>query len=292
MIKENNGRKLFVLCNNLFMLFLITVTLYPMLYVAFASLSNPNLLMGHRGLLLYPLEFNLNSYQVVFRNKFILTGYANTIIVVVSSLFLNLFMTTLGSYFYSRKNVMLQKALMKMIVFTMFFSGGIIPTYLMYKQLGFENNLLVLILPGATNATSIIILRTAFYSIPRSLEESATIDGAGHFQIIKNVLVPLSLPTLSVIALNSIVGHWNAWFNASIYLRDKSLWPLQLILREILIQGTTNDMGEFGDVGDRFMIAETIKYAIIIVATLPVLCSYPFLQKYFIKGAMIGAVKE
>jgi putative aldouronate transport system permease protein len=179
---------------------------------------------------------------------------------------------------------------MMFIVFTMYFSGGLIPFYFTVKEMGLDGTRWALIIPTAVNAFNLIILRTGFAAIPVSLEESARIDGANDYTILFRIIMPLSLPVLSVITLYYMVGHWNAWFNAMLFVRDRKLYPLQLLLREILIQEDTNSMTVFTDKQKAF--GETIKYAVIIVSTLPILCLYPFLQKYFVKGVMIGAIKE
>jgi putative aldouronate transport system permease protein len=290
-VEISNSRKVFNLFNILFMLFLAIITLYPMIYVLFASLSNPGRFMGHQGILLSPLGFSLGSYEVVLRNPMILKGYRNTIFIVTAGVTINIILTSLGAYFLSRKDVLWKNAIMFLIVFTMFFSGGIIPFYFAVKDLKIYNTLWALILPVAINTFNLIIMRTAFMSIPDSLEESAKLDGAGHFTILSKIVFPLSLPTVAVMVLYYGVGHWNAWFNAMIFLNKRELYPLQLVLREILIQNDTTAMAQGVSIGDQEMVGETIKYAIIVVATLPILALYPFLQKYFVKGVMVGAIK-
>ena len=290
--KESLGRKTFIIINGLLLLLLTIITLYPLLYVVFASFSNANAFMAHDGILLYPLKPTIAAYTATFRNSFILTGYRNTIFVVVVGTALNMVMTTVAAYFFSRKNVRFQKFLLKIVMFTMYFNGGLIPTYLWIKQLGLLDNLLALIIPGAIATTNMIILRTAFYNVPESLEESAKLDGAGHFVLLTRIIIPLIMPTLAVIALYYSVGHWNAWFNASIYISSKTLYPLQLVLREILITNDTSAMLDDVALAEQAYISETIKYAVIVVSTVPILCLYPFLQRYFVQGVMIGAVKE
>lgn len=291
-IKEPFSRKVFLWINGLVLLLVSVACFYPLLYVIFASFSSPNAIVAHHGILLSPLKPTLLAYENVLRNSLIWTGYMNTIFVVVTGVLLNLIMTTLAAFFFSRKGVMHSKALLMVIMFTMFFSGGIIPTYLMLKSMGFLNNLLVLIIPGAINTTNMIIMRTAFYSVPESLEESARIDGAGNMTILVRIIIPLILPTFAVVGLYYAVGHWNAWFNASIYIKDKALYPLQLVLREILILGETSTMDIDSSMAEKAMLSETLKYAVIVVSTIPILCVYPFVQKYFVKGVMVGAVKE
>ncbi len=291
-IKESPSRKAFNVFNIIFMLCMIVITMYPLLYVVFASLSDSNELMKHSGLLLKPVGFSWAAYKAVFKNPNILQGYKNTIIVLISSVAVSMFLTCLAAYVLSRKNVLFNGVITFIIMFTMFFSGGMIPTYLLVNNLGLTNTYWALILPTAISTYNMIIMRTGFAAIPESLEESAKIDGANHFTILFKIVIPLAKPTMAVIVLYYAVACWNSWFNAMIYLQKRrDLQPLQLILRGILIENDTSNMQD-GNVGqDTESIAESIKYAVIVVATLPILAIYPFLQKYFIKGIMIGAVK-
>lgn len=290
MRKNTFSRNLFLGIDVLIMIVLMVMCLYPILYVLFASLSDSGELMAYNGLLLKPIGLNLEAYKAVFKNPMIGKGYINTIIILVSGLFINLVMTTLAAYFLSRKNIMLKNFIMVIMLFTMYFSGGLIPSYITIKSLGLYNSLLALILPGAISTYNLIIMRTSFQGIPSGLEEAAYLDGAGHLSIIWNVILPLSKAIIAVMVLYYGVAHWNSWFGASIYLSDRNKYPLQLILREILLQNDVSNMaGSSG--GDEYSIAESIKYAVIIVATAPILCIYPFLQKYFVKGVMIGALK-
>jgi putative aldouronate transport system permease protein len=293
MIRETYGERLFNVINIIFLSLLSLMTLYPILHVIFASLSSPMELIAHKGLLFGPVgDFTWAAYGKVFQNPNILSGYKITIIVVVSAVTLNILMTSIGAYFLSRKNVMWRNPVMFMIVFTMFFHGGMVPFYLLIKGLGMYNTLWALIIPGAINTFNLIIMRTAFMTIPDSIEESARIDGAGHFTILFRIIIPLALPVIAVMILYYGVHHWNAWFNAMLFLNDRNLFPLQLILREILILNDTTWATGGSDPGEVAYIEETLKYAIIVVATLPILCLYPFLQKYFVKGVLIGSLKE
>ena len=291
-IKESPSRKAFNVFNIIFMLCMIVITLYPLLYVVFASMSDSNELMKHSGLLLKPVGFSWAAYKAVFLNPNILQGYKNTIIVLISSVAVSMFLTCLAAYVLSRKNVLFNGVITFIIMFTMFFSGGMIPTYLLVNNLGLTNTYWALILPTAISTYNMIIMRTGFAAIPESLEDSAKIYGANHFTILFKIVIPLAKPTMAVIVLYYAVACWNSWFNAMIYLQKRrDLQPLQLILRGILIENDTSNMQD-GNVGqDTESIAESIKYAVIVVATLPILAIYPFLQKYFIKGIMIGAVK-
>ncbi len=289
--KRSFGDKTFDVINTMFLVLIIVIMVYPIWYVLMASLSDSNYLAAHSGLLLYPLKFSIEAYKKVFINPNIVSGYANTILVVVTGTLSSAFFTLLAAYVMSRKPFPGRKLFMIMMTITMYFSGGIIPTYILNNNwLHLGNNRLVLILPGLVATYNMVILRTGLQAVPDSLEESARIDGANEFQILFRVVLPCVLPALAVIILYYAVGYWNAWFNAAIYLRDRTKYPLQLILREILIQNSTNDM-TVGEAGDLAAIAESIKYATIMVATVPILCIYPFVQKYFVKGTMIGAVK-
>jgi putative aldouronate transport system permease protein len=289
-IRKSLGENIFNMFNILFMAVLMFVTLYPLWHVAMASISDGTEVMKYRGPIFLPLGFSTGAYHVVFQNPMISRGYLNTLFVVFVGVTLNIIMTSLGAYFLSRKGVMLKKPIMMAIVFTMFFSGGLIPFYLTVKDLHLDNSLWSLIIPGIISTFNLIIMRTAFMAIPDSLEESAKIDGASHFTILSRIIIPLAAPTIAVMVLYYGVGHWNSWFNAMVFLRKRELFPLQLILREILIQNSSGDVTS--QAIDQEKASETVKYAVIIVATLPILFVYPFLQKYFVKGVMIGAVKE
>lgn len=271
--------------------FFALVTLYPIIHVVMASFSDGNLLMGHQGLLLWPLNFNVDAYKRVIDNDMVWRGYLNTFVIVGASLILNFILTSFAAYFLSRKYLYTTNVIMMFILVTMYFSGGTVPFYFAVKNLGLYNSLWAIILPGALSTFNLIILRTSFASMPESLEEAALIDGAGHFTILFKIFVPLSKASLAVVLLYYLVGHWNSWFNAMIFLKDRELYPLQLVLREILIENDTSDMTGGAAMDKAQSIGESVKYAVIVVSTLPVMIIYPFLQKYFAKGAMIGAVK-
>lgn len=290
-MKRSWGERLFDGSNVVLMLWLSAVTLYPFLYVLIASVSDPAWVVKARGLIWYPHGFSLESYKLVFDNPAILTGYGNTLLYVVAGTALNILMTSLGAYALSRQSVKWKNPVMFLIVFTMFFNGGLIPTYLLINNLGMLDSRWALIIPSAMSAYNLIIMRTAFQSVPVSLEESAKLDGANDFTVLFRIILPLSMPVVAVMILFYGVSHWNSWFNALIYLRTRELYPLQLILREILITNSTDSMMTGVGGADKMPIGETIKYAAIIVATVPILLLYPFLQKYFVKGVMIGAVK-
>lgn len=290
-IKKSISGRIFDTVNILFMTLLMVVTLYPILYVAFASFSDGTELLRYDGFLYKPLGFNLGGYKAVFSNSSIGKGYLNTLFIVGVGLVDNLLLTSLGAYALSRKSLRFKKQIMLFIVFTMYFSGGLIPYYFAVKDLGMVNSLWALIIPASISTFNLIIMRTAFEAIPDSLEESAKIDGANDFTVLFRIIIPLSKSVISVMILYYGVNHWNSWFNAMLFLRNRNLYPLQLVLREVLM---VNDMGNMtggANASEMAQITETLKYATIMVATVPILCLYPFLQKYFVKGAMIGAIK-
>lgn len=208
---------------------------------------------------------------------------------VIGGTTVNILFTCMAAYVLSRKQFMLRRILTMLFIFTMYFSGGLIPNYLLIKDLGLINSRLALILPGMVSTFNLMILLTGFEEIPQSLEESARIDGAGDWTILFRIVIPLAKPTIMVILLYYAVGHWNAWFNAMIYLRDSDKMPLQIFLRDILTRSQLGAMTGQTDIED---VGQTIKYATIVVSTVPILCIYPFIQKHFVKGVMIGAVKE
>lgn len=293
-IKKTKGEKVFGAINVIILILVAISCIYPLLYVVFASLSNPNRLSQHVGILFKPLGFTLKGYKLVFSNPNILMGYLNTIFYVVVGTALNILMTSLGAYVLSRKDLYWGKFIMFLITFTMFFGGGLIPFYLVVQKLGLLDKRLSLIIPSAISTWNLIVMRTSFMSIPDSIEESAKIDGANDFTILFRIILPLSKATLAVMTLFYAVGHWNEWFNAMIFIRDRNFFPLQLILREILISNDTTSMQIITDasqLGEMDAYKSLVQYCTIIVATLPILFAYPFLQKHFVKGVMIGSVK-
>ena len=288
-MKKTKSEKVFDVINVIIMIFMIIICLYPFLYVVFASLSEPGRLMQHSGILYKPLGFSLAAYTEVIKNKMIAITYRNTLVYLVCGLAVSMSLTTMGAYVLSRQDVMVKKWLNVIVVVTMFFSGGLIPFYLTIKQYGMLNTIWCVILPGAVSTWNMIVMRTSFQAIPRSLEEAAAIDGASEWVILTRIILPVSKAILAVMVLFYGVGIWNQWFYPSIFLRERQMYPLQVYLREVLINSSTDSMllGNAGGENDRIAISETIKYSTIIVTTLPILCIYPFLQKYFVKGVMI-----
>lgn len=290
-VKKSKGEQIFSVFNYMFLAMIMIVCIYPVWYVAMASFSDSNLLTQHFGPLLKPVGFSVEAYKKVFQNPMIVKGYGNTMFILVVGVFFDLVMTSLGAYFLSRKQVMFKRPIMMLIIFTMFFSGGMIPFYLNLKDLHLTNSLWGLIVPFMINTYNLVILRTSFESIPDSLVEAAQIDGAGHITILLQIILPLSKAILAVMVLYYGVSIWNSWFWASAIIRTREMYPLQVILREILMQNDVSSMNAGASAIDAEAIGMTIKYATIMVATLPILCVYPMLQKHFTKGAMVGAVK-
>ena len=290
-MKTTISRKCFVVFNTVFLTILSVVCLYPMIYVLFASFSDSKELMAHSGLLLKPINFNAGAYISVFKNPSILSGYRNTLFILVLGTVYSVTLTSLGAYVLSRKSFLMRNVFMLAITFTLFFSGGLIPFYMIVKKVGLYNSLFSLIIPLAISTYNLIIMRTSFSSVPDALEEAARIDGAGHWTILFKIYIPLSKAIIAVMVLYYGVGLWNGWFYSMIFIADRSKFPLQLILREILIQNDTSTVTSGAGVSDGYSIGESVKYAVIVVATVPILCIYPFIQKYFVKGVMIGAIK-
>lgn len=291
-MKESKGDRAFTIFNYIFLAIVAVVVLYPLIFVLSASLSNPEYVISG-DIWLWPKEFTVEAYQKVFQNPEIINGFVNTLKYTFFGTLLNIFMTICAAYPLSRRNLKGKGFIMAFMVFTMFFSGGLIPTYLLIRDLGMINTFWVMIIPNAVAVWNIIIMRTFFQSIPYELEESAMIDGAGNFRILWSIVLPLSLPVMAVMVLFYAVGHWNSYFQALIYLQDQDKFPLQLILRQILIQGQADDM--IKATSESFLAqklsVEGLKYAVLIVANLPMLMLYPFLQRYFVKGVMIGSLK-
>ncbi|WP_260982063.1 carbohydrate ABC transporter permease [Paenibacillus sp. 32O-W] len=294
MDRESWGDRLFGLINGFMLAVVLIVVLYPLWFVAMASISDPMAVLNGK-VWLWPQGLTLVGYEKVFANKDILQGYGNTLLYTVLGTAINLVMTVLAAYPLSRRDLYGRNSVMAFLVFTMFFSGGMIPTYLLVKDLGMINTIWAMVIPNAVSVWNIIIMRTFFQqSLPHEIQEAAQIDGCSNIKILFKIVLPLSTPILAVMVLFYAVGHWNAFFNALVYLTERDKFPLQIILREILIQGQTAQMMDIGaqeGMAKKLMEAESIKYAVVIAANLPVLVLYPFLQRYFVKGIFIGSLK-
>lgn len=290
-MKRSLGSKIFDVINVIIISLISLVMLYPMLHVAFASVSDSMMLKQHSGVLLKPIGFNLNAYKTVLMDQRVWTGYRNTAVVLVGGLSFSIVLTTIAAYCISRKNLLFGKLMTGFITLTMFVNGGLIPTFLVVKSLGLLDSYWALILPGCISAYNVIILRSGFMSVPESLVEASTIDGANSVQTLVKVLIPLIMPTLAVIILYYAVGIWNSWFQATIYIRETRLLPLQVVLRDILINSDTNNESAENAARGAAAVSESIKYATVMVTVIPILVVYPSLQKYFTQGVMVGAVK-
>jgi putative aldouronate transport system permease protein len=271
---------------------IVLIVLYPLIFIVSASFSDPAAVMDG-SMWLWPKGFSLQAYHEILQYKDVWTGYRNTLFYTVVGTSINVLLTCLAAYPLSRKDLPGRNFFMFIITFTMFFNGGLIPTYLLVKNLDMVNTVWAMVIPNAIATYHLIIMRTYFQtSIPWELQEAATIDGCSNTGLFLRIILPLSKPIIAVIVLFYTVGHWNAFFNGLIYLNNQELYPLQLVLRQILIMNQTSFMDESFGMADKLLLAESMKYALIIVASIPVLLIYPFVQRHFVKGVMIGSIKE
>ncbi len=295
-MRETWSDRIFLFFNYIFIWFLLLLVIYPLVYVISASISDP-LAVNTGRMWLWPVDVTFEGYQRVFRNPDILLGYRNTIFYTVVGTLINLVVTLPAAYALSRTDMVGRNVIMALIVFTMFFSGGLIPTYLLVRDLGIINTIWAMLLPQAASAWNIIVATTFFrLNVPKELQDAADIDGCSILRFFWSVVLPISKPVIAVMALFYGVWHWNQYFNALIYLSDRDLYPLQLFLREILVQSEMSaammmDGEAMEAMARQARIADMIKYAVIIVSALPLLIVYPFLQRYFVKGVLIGSVK-
>ena len=285
-IKASLGERIFQVCNYALMILLSLICLYPFWHAIMASFSDNAQLMNHYGFLMKPAGFSLAAYERILKDVDIWYGFKNTAILLGVGVPLSMVLSSIAAYFLSRNNVMLKKPLLALFMFTMYFSGGTIPYYLNLKDLGLMGTLWGLILPGAISTWNVLILKTSFESIPQDLCDAARIDGAGHIRTLMNVILPMSKASLAVIALYYGLAIWNAWFWASVTIREPELQPLQLVLRNMIILAPANGGGEMEQLS-----LETVKYSTMIVSIVPIMLIYPFIQKHFAKGVMVGAVK-
>lgn len=272
---------------------LTLIVLLPLIHVVAASFSSPAAVVAGR-VTLWPVDFSLRGYKAVFQYNSILIGYRNTILYTVLGTLINIIATLLAAYPLSKRDLPFKNGLMFLFTFTMFFSGGMIPNYLLLRDLRMLDSVWAMVIPGAISVYNMIIMRTFIQnSIPYELYEAAEIDGCNDFYYLWRIIIPLSKASIAVITLYYAVGHWNSYFNAFLYLNNPNLKPLQIVLREILILNTVNQeqlLLADENIAQQGM-AELLKYSIIIVSSLPVLIMYPFVQRYFVKGVMIGSIK-
>ena len=287
----NPARRAFIIINTIVLSLAAFVAIIPVIHVIMASFMHPVTLSQTYGLILWPKVFSLEGYAAVFKTTQIWTGYLNSIFYVSCAVILGTFLTILGAYVTSRRGLFWNKYIMFFISFTMIFNGGMIPTYLLVSKLGWIDSPLAVIVPLCMNAFNLIIMRTFFQGIPESLEESANLDGAGRLRILFTIMIPLAKASIAVIALFYLVFQWNSFFQAMIYLQSQEKFPLQLVLRMILIQGQATAASQGSSGGYNRLLAESVKYGTIMVSIIPMLAAYPFIQKYFVGGVMVGAIK-
>ena len=297
-IKLTAGDRIFNIVVYTLLVLLTLAALYPVLHVLFASVSDPVRLMRYNGIMLRPIGFTWEGYKLVLEDNRILTGYTNTLIYVSLGTAINMLMTIMGAYTLSRRKLLFKRPFMVMITITMFFGGGLIPWFLVVRELGMFNNLAAMVIPTALNTWNMILLRIGFQQVPLELEEAAEIDGASQFYTLTRIILPLSKASLAVILLYYLVGNWNSWFNPMILLQDRAKFPLQLFLREILILNESSIGSQAGASSTSVSTSigttayrELVKYCTIVVATVPIMLVYPFLQKYFMKGVYVGSLK-
>jgi ABC-type sugar transport system, permease component len=290
-IRTSTGSRVFDVCNIAFMFLFLIVTLYPFWYVVMVSLSNGKAVLAGK-VSLWPVDMTLATYKVVLSDNSILGGLKNSVIYTVLGTIINLTMSILCAYPLSRRDLDGRKWFMRLIVFTMFFSGGMIPTYLVINQMGMLDSIWAMIIPGAISTYNMIVMRTFFMGISDSLYESASLDGANDMRILLSIVLPISKPILATMLLFYAVGHWNEYMRGLLYLNKKAMFPLQNILRNMVVDGQlTGATTEVGGGSDFSVIETTMKYAVIVISTLPIILIYPFVQKYFVKGVMIGSLK-
>ncbi|MBP2075965.1 carbohydrate ABC transporter permease [Oceanobacillus polygoni] len=292
LVNNSKTDRMLLLLNKFILILLVLIVTVPLLYVLFGSFLHPNILLT-KGISFNPDDWTLDGYRRIFQDGSIMRGFLNSIIYAGGFTIVSVLFSILAGYALSVENLAGKKIFMIFFIVTMFFNGGMIPTYLLIKELGMINTPWAIILPGAVSVWNIILSRTYFKGLPNELKEAARIDGASDFKIFLKIILPLSKPIIFVLALYAFIGQWNSYFNAMIYLEDQSLYPLQLVLRDILIQNEVQP----GMIADQLAraeiqrIAEMIKYSSIVISSLPLLIMYPFFQKYFEKGVMVGSLK-
>lgn len=289
--KESLGSKLFDIFNVFAMALVIIICLYPLLYTFAISSSEANAVRANM-VSLMPVGFNLRGYESVFKNTVYWTGYKNSIIYTALNTFFSLAITCTFAYPLTRRELIGRKAITLLMVITMFFSGGMIPNFVLIKSLGMYNTLWSVVIPGALNASNVVIVRTFMSGIPEEIAESVRVEGGNDLQIFFKIILPLSKPVIATIALFVAVGSWNTYFTPMIYLKDRAKYPISVVLKEMMIQQSNEALGISTVItGENVPSTESILSAAIIVSILPILFSYPYIQKYFVKGAMVGSLK-
>lgn len=294
-INQGKGYRIFSVFNILLMILICLMIIFPLYYMLIVSISDGAAIMSGQVNFL-PVGFSLRAYRAAFKDANFIKSYWNTVVITACGTTVNLLMTTLFAYPLSRSDLMGRKLLMKIAVFTMFFTGGMIPSYMLVNSLGMNNTYWALILPGAINVYNATIMRTFFEGIPMDLTEAAYVDGANDVRILWQVILPLSKPILFTLLLFYAVGHWNGFFSALLYLSDKSTYPIQMFVRSVVFSGDTLAMSMASyksstEMGAEMLSEEGAKYAIILLSMVPILVVFPFVSRYFKSGVMIGAVK-
>lgn len=288
-VKESIGERIYTIVVYLLLILISATIILPLLHIISGSFSDPMQLLTGK-VSFWPKGFTTSMYEKVLKDASIWTGYLNTILYTVLGTLFSVTLTACAAYPLSRKDLFGRNIFISLFIFTMFFNGGMIPTYLIIQKLGMLNKIWALVLPSAISTYNMIIMRTFFENtIPNELIEAAALDGCNDITTFFRIVLPLSGAVFAVMALFYGVAQWNSWFPALLYIRDRSLYPLQMILREVLIQSDIGNMA--GSTGDVEVIGDGLKYATMVVSTLPIMCLYPFLQKYFVAGVTIGAVK-
>jgi multiple sugar transport system permease protein/putative aldouronate transport system permease protein len=292
-VRDTGADRTFTIINYLILTIFLLIVLYPLIYVVSASFSSGRAVTTGQ-VWLWPVDVTLDGYRAIFKHKLLMTGFYNSLFYTGVGTVVNIVMTILAAYPLARRNLFGGGFIMLLFVFTLVFSGGLIPTYLVVQDLGLINTRWALIIPGALSVWNVIITRTFFQqSIPEELREAAQLDGCSDFRFLRDCVIPLSGPIIAVNALFYAIGHWNSYFTAMIYISDQSLYPLQLVLREVLVQGNV-DLTMVADVKEllaRQNLRELLKYSLIVVASVPLLIVYPFVQKHFVRGVLIGSLK-
>lgn len=292
-INETRQDKIFNVINMIILWIVLILVAYPLIYVLSASFSNPQAVSSGK-VWLWPVDFTLRGYEVVFQHPDIVRGFLNAIYITVLGTVVQVIITIMAAYPLSRKTLYGKGVITLFFTFTMFFGGGLIPTFILINNLGLYNTYWALILPGAVGVYNVIVARTFFQTtIPEDLFEAGQLDGCSDFRFLISVVLPLSKPIIAVLVMFYAVGHWNSYFGPMIYLADKQLYPLQIVLRNILVQNQFDSqmMMDVASMEQQKGLAELIKYSVIVVSSLPMLILYPFIQKHFVKGVMIGAIK-
>ena len=292
MLRDSRGDKIFRFFSGLFLLLLAGIVLYPVYFIIIASVSDPDAVLAGK-VVLWPVDINLDGYIKIIERTDVWLGYRNTIIYTLLTVVLSLLVTIPAGWALSRKNLPGKKFLMMYFIIPMFFGGGLIPFYNVMSSLGLINTIWAIVLPSILSVWNLFMTKTFFESsVPNGLIEAAKIDGAGHFRTFTAVVLPLAKAIMAVMALYYAVGQWNSYFNAMIFLQDESLYPLQLVLKEILIASESTVGGSGETILQQYRLANQLKYVSVIVSSIPVLMLYPFVQKYFAQGVMIGSLKE